>query len=78
LGVARMMDHGAEIWRYLPQEGDVTMTAKTDHYDDIVKTVQLYIDGFNENDAGKFRQAFEKDAVTPKYPLSTVTPRASP
>jgi hypothetical protein len=62
LGVARMMDHGAEIWRYLPQEGDVTMTAKTDHYDDIVKTVQLYIDGFNENDAGKFRQAFEKDA----------------
>jgi hypothetical protein len=41
---------------------DVTMAARADDYDDIVSVVQLYIDGFNENDAAKFRQAFEKDA----------------
>jgi hypothetical protein len=31
-------------------------------YDDIVAVVQLYIDGFNEGDIGKFREAFHPDA----------------
>lgn len=38
------------------------MTARTDEYDAIVRTVQLYVDAFNDNDIGKFRQAFDKDA----------------
>lgn len=38
------------------------MTARTDDYDAIVRTVQLYVDAFNDNDIGKFRQAFDKDA----------------
>ena len=31
-------------------------------YDAIVRTIQLYIDGFNEHDPSKFREAFHKDA----------------
>lgn len=31
-------------------------------YDAIVRTIQLYIDGFNKHDANKFREAFHKDA----------------
>jgi len=31
-------------------------------YDEIVRTIQLYIDGFNKHDASKFREAFHKDA----------------
>src|SRR5580698_2928085 len=38
------------------------MTKRTDDYDAIVRVVQLYIDGFNQNDAGKFREAFHPDA----------------
>jgi hypothetical protein len=38
------------------------MTARTDDYDAIVRVMQLYIDGFNDNEAGKFREAFDKDA----------------
>ena len=29
------------------------MTARTDDYDEIVRVVQLYIDGFNDNDISK-------------------------
>ena len=38
------------------------MTARTDDYDEIVRVLQLYIDGFNDNDIGKFREAFDEDA----------------
>jgi hypothetical protein len=38
------------------------MTARTDDYDEIVRVVQLYIDGFNDNDIGKFKEAFDEDA----------------
>jgi Putative lumazine-binding len=31
-------------------------------YDNIVATVRLYIDGFNEHDAKKFKEAFHEDA----------------
>jgi hypothetical protein len=31
-------------------------------YDGIVRTVNLYVGGFNDRDAGKFREAFHKDA----------------
>ena len=41
--------------------GDVT--ARTDDYDEIVRVVQLYIDGFNDNDISKkFKEAFHEDA----------------
>jgi len=38
------------------------MTARTDDYDEIVRVVQLYIDGFNNNDITKFKEAFDEDA----------------
>jgi hypothetical protein len=38
------------------------MTARTDDYDEIVRVVQLYIDGFNDNNISKFREAFDEDA----------------
>jgi hypothetical protein len=38
------------------------MTARTDDYDEIVRVVKLYIDGFNENDINKFKEAFDEDA----------------
>jgi hypothetical protein len=38
------------------------MTARTDDHDAIVRVVQLYIDGFNHNEASRFREAFDKDA----------------
>ena len=38
------------------------MTARTDDYDEIVRVVQLYIDGFNDNDIDKFKAAFDEDA----------------
>jgi ketosteroid isomerase-like protein len=38
------------------------MTARTDDYDAIVRVVQLYIDGFNDNDIDKFKEAFDEDA----------------
>jgi hypothetical protein len=31
-------------------------------YDEIVHTIQLYIDGFNKHDPSKFREAFHEDA----------------
>src|SRR5208283_5957638 len=31
-------------------------------YDENVRVMQLYIDGFNDNDVGKFREAFHEDA----------------
>jgi ketosteroid isomerase-like protein len=38
------------------------MTARTDDYDEIVRVVQLYVDGFNDNDVSKLREAFHEDA----------------
>ena len=42
--------------------GGTRMTVRTDDYDAIVRTVQLYVDAFNDNDIAKLRQAFDKDA----------------
>jgi hypothetical protein len=38
------------------------MTVRTDDYDAIIRIMKLYIDGFNDNDPSKFREAFDKDA----------------
>ena len=38
------------------------MTARTDDYDEIVRVVRLYIDGFIDNDIRKFKEAFDEDA----------------
>jgi hypothetical protein len=38
------------------------VTARTDDYDDIVRVMRLYIDGFNDNDVSKFKEAFHEDA----------------
>ena len=38
------------------------MTATTTDYDEIVRVVQLYIDGFNDCDIEKFKEAFHEDA----------------
>jgi ketosteroid isomerase-like protein len=38
------------------------VTARTDDYDEIVRVIQFYIDGFNNNDVSKFREAFHEDA----------------
>jgi hypothetical protein len=41
---------------------EVTMTASTNDYNEILRVMQLYIDGFNDNDISKFREAFDEDA----------------
>jgi hypothetical protein len=38
------------------------MTATAPEYNEIVRVVQLYIDGFNDCDVDKFREAFDEDA----------------
>jgi restriction endonuclease Mrr len=38
------------------------MSMTITEYDKIVATVRLYIDGFNEHDPKKFKQAFHEDA----------------
>jgi len=38
------------------------MTARTDDYDAIVRVLQLYIDAYNDNDIGKFKEAFDENA----------------
>jgi hypothetical protein len=53
---------GATLGSANDRKGGITMTAKTDDYDGIVRVVQLYLDAFNDNDAGKFREAFDADA----------------
>jgi hypothetical protein len=40
----------------------INMTARTNDYDEIVRVVQLYVDGFNHNEVGKFREAFDENA----------------
>src|SRR5579872_5158734 len=37
-------------------------TATTPDYDEIVRVVQLYINGFNDCDIAKFKEAFHEDA----------------
>ena len=39
-----------------------TTTATTPDYDEIVRVVQLYIDGFNDGDIAKFKEAFHENA----------------
>jgi hypothetical protein len=41
---------------------EVTVTARTDDYDNIVRVMQLYIEGFNDNSVDKLREAFHEDA----------------
>jgi hypothetical protein len=38
------------------------MAATTTDYEQIVRTVQLYVDGFNDGDPDRFREAFREDA----------------
>jgi hypothetical protein len=38
------------------------MTATAPDYDEIVRVVQLYVDGLNDCDISKFREAFHEDA----------------
>jgi hypothetical protein len=45
-----------------PYQGEDILTARTDDYDEIIRVVQLYIDGFNDNDVRKFKEAFHEDA----------------
>jgi hypothetical protein len=44
------------------KQEEFAMTARTDDYDEIVRVVQLYIDGFNDNSVSKLREAFHEDA----------------
>jgi hypothetical protein len=41
---------------------EVIMTARTDDYDEIVRVMQLYIGGFNDNSVSKLKEAFHEDA----------------
>ena len=43
-------------------EGEHQMTATAPDYDEIVRVVQLYVDGFNDSDMSKFKEAFDQDA----------------
>jgi hypothetical protein len=38
------------------------VTERTKDYEEILRVMQLYIDGFNDNDISKFREAFHEDA----------------
>ena len=38
------------------------MTARAKDHDEIVRVMQLYVDGFNDNDVNKFKEAFHEDA----------------
>ena len=38
------------------------MTARAKDHDEIVRVMQLYVDGFNDNDVGKFKEAFHDNA----------------
>ena len=38
------------------------MTARAKDHDEIVRVMHLYVDGFNDNDVGKFKEAFHDDA----------------
>jgi Putative lumazine-binding len=38
------------------------MIARMDDHDEIVRVVQLYVDGFNRKEAAKFKEAFEENA----------------
>jgi len=38
------------------------MTKRTDDYDEIKRVMQLYIDGFNDHDIDKFKEAFDENA----------------
>jgi Putative lumazine-binding len=44
------------------QEERRAMTMRISDYDNIVTTIRLYIDGFNEHDPKKFKEAFHEEA----------------
>ena len=39
-----------------------TTTGPAPDYDEIVRVIQLYVDGFNQSDINKFKEAFHEDA----------------
>ena len=54
-----------EEYRYKicqPRKRERMMTARAKDHDEIVRVMQLYVDGFNDNDVGKFKEAFHDDA----------------
>ncbi len=38
------------------------MSKRTDDYDEIVRVVRLYMNGFGKNDIGMFQEAFAEEA----------------
>lgn len=55
-----------------------TTTATTPDYDEIVRVVQLYIDGW-KSDANKFKEAFHEDAwIFSPMPMGSSTKVSSP
>jgi hypothetical protein len=53
------------------------MTERTDDYDAVVRVVQLYIDGFNDNDIAKFKEALSRrrlDVLYQPRPLPLSSP----
>jgi len=38
------------------------VTERAKDYDEIARVMQLYVDGANDNDVGKFKEAFHQDA----------------
>ena len=44
-----------------PRNWGRTMTSRARDHDEIVRVMQLYVDGFNDNDVGKFREAFHEN-----------------
>ena len=45
-----------------PRKRERTMAARAKDHDEIARVMQLYVDGFNDNDVGKFKEAFHDDA----------------
>jgi len=44
------------------EQSPETATRQSPDYDDIVRVVQLYVDGFNDGDVEKFKEAFHEAA----------------
>jgi len=73
LGLPRYRRHVRRLWHdhHVKRAAEeVTMTARTDDYDEIVRFVQLYIDGFNDKDISKFKEVLTK---TPGFSSSMLT-----
>jgi hypothetical protein len=59
---AGQMIRRADLFGVSLKYQEVTMTAKTDDYDEIVRVMRLYVDGFNDNEIANFKEAFVEDA----------------